>query len=925
MPPPSPSLSFKNGDGLQPRLQTVIKPHPPRLQHSPSLPNIWFPPHSGPIPPKLIRMSFDNDHLLLDSEYSKKHEAPPQPSDKKQSEKPNVVPFREKPLTNRPHVKINAQNTPSRRHRIDNEPHKLLTPPLTPSSSIRTTTSVDSSLGHGDNFAVVLSTEVAGRDDDLCPSRFLRVDNFSPDVPQKVVQNAISSLITTPQLARYRPDTKFPAPTTSFNKDDIAQTNRRKSFLENPIKGLLLRSGFVFLAFHDLRDAIAAKTYFETRQSDVFDSCVDQATNEIGRKRLTGTFLTMDQVTIELGESTFLESMDASFQLTVEPDVPLEDVSINLTKRTYNEDVETKKSVRIATREIVLLRTFLESFGDIRSFSDTTPDNEGRASNSECKTFRVEFFDIRETTSAYEALDGMAMFGMRIKVSGRENLESIENTKSTADHEDSDVIQAEKTTIVPFPISRASDDCIQPFGPPGQLSQTRQLFSLSLPVDGLSNDDTPLTAFSDPSENRGSPPVFYTSETHVVNGTQVGINGKTPDERNTLDPQHQLVQSYYGFAYPALDRAANQTPLIPYFASTPTPPPLAFHSGYLSPPPPPRFLGPGPINTFSGGIPLERDPYAMQHINMAWPIEMNGIPAYPSGFPRNANAPPPQDPYWLQGATPTGFSGSTASYFSPGVPCLPGRPPNDESSAPPSSSAPEGSPCSNDSPSPSHNVKTSLTSTSKKETSEHNQLNLVKIETGVDTRTTIMIKNIPNKMTDKDLMHYIAKVCPRRIDFLYLRMDFKNGCNVGYAFVNFISVEDLVLFAKSRLGQKWNMFSSEKVLQMSYANYQGKEALVEKFKNSCIMDEREAWRPKIFYSDPGPEQGLPEPFPSATHQRRKERSSHNRGDLFVPGNCSLPTQNLLNAPFGPRRFDSSPHRRERERNHRRQRTTTTRE
>jgi len=107
-----------------------------------------------------------------------------------------------------------------------------------------------------------------------------------------------------------------------------------------------------------------------------------------------------------------------------------------------------------------------------------------------------------------------------------------------------------------------------------------------------------------------------------------------------------------------------------------------------------------------------------------------------------------------------------------------------------------------------------------------------------------------------------------------------------------------LLTAKSR-----NLFSSEKVLQMSYANYQfvffryisgsvinvchsgrrGKEALVEKFKNSCIMDEREAWRPKIFYSDPGPEQGLPEPFPAPTHLRRKERSSYNRGALFVPG------------------------------------------
>jgi hypothetical protein len=69
----------------------------------------------------------------------------------------------------------------------------------------------------------------------------------------------------------------------------------------------------------------------------------------------------------------------------------------------------------------------------------------------------------------------------------------------------------------------------------------------------------------------------------------------------------------------------------------------------------------------------------------------------------------------------------------------------------------------------------------------------------------------------------------------------------------------------------------------SFESYRGKEALVEKFKNSCIMDEREAWRPKIFYSDPGPEQGLPEPFPAPTHLRRKERSSFNRGALYVPG------------------------------------------
>jgi hypothetical protein len=140
---------------------------------------------------------------------------------------------------------------------------------------------------------------------------------------------------------------------------------------------------------------------------------------------------------------------------------------------------------------------------------------------------------------------------------------------------------------------------------------------------------------------------------------------------------------------------------------------------------------------------------------------------------------------------------------------------------------------------------------------DRNQLNLAKISDGGDTRTTIMIKNIPNKMSDLDLTAYIGQVCPRKIDFLYLRMDFKNGknvsdgsaplpnnmlrhlaCNVGYAFVNFINVQDLLLFVRKRLGVKWsvfisfgyaacsrhlqirNMFKSDKVLQMSYANYQ---------------------------------------------------------------------------------------------------------
>lgn len=59
-----------------------------------------------------------------------------------------------------------------------------------------------------------------------------------------------------------------------------------------------------------------------------------------------------------------------------------------------------------------------------------------------------------------------------------------------------------------------------------------------------------------------------------------------------------------------------------------------------------------------------------------------------------------------------------------------------------------------------------------------NNLNIARIENGQDMRTTVMIKNIPNKMTDKDLLSFIERVCVRRIDFFYLRMDFKNGMRI---------------------------------------------------------------------------------------------------------------------------------------------------
>jgi hypothetical protein len=53
-------------------------------------------------------------------------------------------------------------------------------------------------------------------------------------------------------------------------------------------------------------------------------------------------------------------------------------------------------------------------------------------------------------------------------------------------------------------------------------------------------------------------------------------------------------------------------------------------------------------------------------------------------------------------------------------------------------------------------------------------------------RTTVMIRNIPNKYKQICLMKEINVKHQGKYDFLYLPIDFQNGANVGYAFLNFM-------------------------------------------------------------------------------------------------------------------------------------------
>lgn len=140
------------------------------------------------------------------------------------------------------------------------------------------------------------------------------------------------------------------------------------------------------------------------------------------------------------------------------------------------------------------------------------------------------------------------------------------------------------------------------------------------------------------------------------------------------------------------------------------------------------------------------------------------------------------------------------------------------------------------------------------------ELDVAKVLSGEEKRTTLMVKNIPNKYTQEMLLETISENHKGLYDFFYLPIDFKNKCNVGYSFINFIDPLSIPAFYMEFNQKRWSKFNSSKVCKITYARIQGKSAFIEHFRNSSLMNEEIKCRPLIFYGS-GPQQGLPEPFP----------------------------------------------------------------
>lgn len=169
-----------------------------------------------------------------------------------------------------------------------------------------------------------------------------------------------------------------------------------------------------------------------------------------------------------------------------------------------------------------------------------------------------------------------------------------------------------------------------------------------------------------------------------------------------------------------------------------------------------------------------------------------------------------------------------------------------------------------------------------------------RIYAGLDVRTTIMLRNLPNSMTWRDVQELLDAVCEGRYDFIYVRIDFSRNTNVGYAFVNFTDPEQIIHFFREYMGREWPFKDAgyrggkSRTAELSYAQIQGLDGLKEKFRNSSVMDEYPDYRPKLFYTidtASGPEMvGHECPFPPPNNESKHQRSRANAATtgLYAP-------------------------------------------
>ena len=102
--------------------------------------------------------------------------------------------------------------------------------------------------------------------------------------------------------------------------------------------------------------------------------------------------------------------------------------------------------------------------------------------------------------------------------------------------------------------------------------------------------------------------------------------------------------------------------------------------------------------------------------------------------------------------------------------------------------------------------------------------NILKLK---DKRTTLIIRNIPNKYNLLLLIEELNINFSLKYDILYLPLDYINNSNLGFGFINFIDPIHIIYFYNEFFNKKWNFINSGKRCQIAYSKIQGRKEFIK--------------------------------------------------------------------------------------------------
>lgn len=125
-----------------------------------------------------------------------------------------------------------------------------------------------------------------------------------------------------------------------------------------------------------------------------------------------------------------------------------------------------------------------------------------------------------------------------------------------------------------------------------------------------------------------------------------------------------------------------------------------------------------------------------------------------------------------------------------------------------------------------------------------------KIEVGEDQRTTVMIRNLSWASARKDFLAFL-EMCGLAESYTFFYMPCKEHRNVpaGFAFLNLYSPPDVLRLYLMVTNGGWGEFiknPSAKAPAVSYARFQGHEALAKHFSSSAVLHEQDPDKRPIF-------------------------------------------------------------------------------